>query len=124
MGLVLAHGRQQGDWKSPLLTTLAERLASQGFVVARVASASGESTERSAALYEKVLDACATSPYAQAVKRWILAGVNRERDPHKYAMHLCSSQPCISSFDTSSGSAEVRELAAQMNIMVKTWELI
>lgn len=75
MGLVLAHGRQQGDWKAPLCTALAERLAGQGYVVARVASASGESMERSAASYEKVLDACATSPYARAVKRWILAGV-------------------------------------------------
>ena len=74
VGLVLAHGREPDDCKAPLITALAERLAVQGYVVARVASAAEESEERRTAMYEKTLDAFATSPYAQAVKRWVLAG--------------------------------------------------
>ena len=30
-------------------------------------------------MYEKALDACATSPFARSVKRWVLAGAAQQR---------------------------------------------
>lgn len=44
-----------------------------GFVVMRYCCKLKE--QRRIRLFEKALDACATSPFARTVRRWILAGV-------------------------------------------------
>ena len=76
VGIVLAQGREASALSLPLMNSLCERLAGQGFIVARPASTPGESEAQQVAAFEKVLDACATSPYAQGIKRWILAGMS------------------------------------------------
>ena len=43
-----------------------------GYVVIRFCCKQKES--RRQRMYEKALDACATSPYGRSVRRWILAG--------------------------------------------------
>ena len=63
------------DWQQRLAADLAARLAAASFVVvARTTKQSAETVHAAAARFEKVLDACATSPYSRNAKRWILAG--------------------------------------------------
>ncbi len=63
------------DWQQRLAADLAARLAPAScVVVARTTAQPGESTHDAAARFEKVLDACATSPYARNARRWVLAG--------------------------------------------------
>ena len=85
VGLVLST--EASDWQQSLASEVAARLSLGGFVVARFASQPSESEASAAARFEKVLDACATSPYARNVKRWVLAGeqypaVNMSRTLH------------------------------------------
>ncbi len=63
------------EWQQNLAANLAARLAPAScVVVARTAAQPGESMHDAAARFEKVLDACATSPYARNARRWVLAG--------------------------------------------------
>lgn len=72
VGVVLGHGSNAADWKGRLATDLAITLASQGYVVCRYQCKQKE--QRRQKMFEKALDACATSPYGKPVSHWILAG--------------------------------------------------
>eukprot|EP00884_Botryococcus_braunii_P021688 jgi/Botrbrau1/8202/Bobra.0392s0001.1 len=72
VGIILAHGNNHTDWKGRLLTELAVSLAEAGFVVMRYCCKLKE--QRRMRMFEKALDACATSPFARNIRRWILAG--------------------------------------------------
>jgi hypothetical protein len=72
VGLILST--EALDWQQALAAEVAARLAVGGFVVARCSAQTSESEAGAATRFEKVLDACATSPYARNVKRWVLAG--------------------------------------------------
>ena len=63
------------DWQQRLAAGLATRLAPVScVVVARTTAQPAEPVHDAAVRLEKVLDACATSPYARNAKRWVLAG--------------------------------------------------
>ena len=98
IGVVLGHGAVAAEWRNRLQTELAVALAKEGreaqrtrltlqppagervgstawcagYVVIRFCCKQKES--RRQRMYEKALDACATSPYGRSVRRWILAG--------------------------------------------------
>ena len=63
------------EWQQNLAANLAARLAPAScVVVARTTAQPAETMHDAAARLEKVLDACATSPYARNARRWVLAG--------------------------------------------------
>ena len=72
LGLVLST--EDADWQQALAAEIATCLAAAGFVMARSSAQPAETEASGGARFEKVLDACATSPYARNVKRWVLAG--------------------------------------------------
>ncbi|GLI66835.1 hypothetical protein VaNZ11_010791, partial [Volvox africanus] len=74
LGIVFAHGSDVSDWRGRLLTELAVSLARMGFLVMRHISHPSVTEARRVAMFEKVADVAATSPYARGVTRWVLAG--------------------------------------------------
>ncbi|CAL8462142.1 g1673 [Coccomyxa elongata] len=75
VGIVLGHDTASETWKGKLLSQLAISLAKDGFVVMRNLSSSTAKDVRRYRLFEKALDALATSPYARSVYQWVLAGL-------------------------------------------------
>lgn len=73
VGIILGHGSNAADWKGKFLTELAAALAAQGFLVMRCYCKQKE--QRRQRMFEKALDAAATSPFARGVTRWLLAGM-------------------------------------------------
>lgn len=73
VGVVLAHDLDATDWQGRLLTEVAVQLAKQGYIVMRYSCKQKEF--RRLKVFEKALDACATSPFARNVERWVLAGI-------------------------------------------------
>ncbi|GAX73182.1 hypothetical protein CEUSTIGMA_g635.t1 [Chlamydomonas eustigma] len=73
VGIILAHGNDADDWRSKLLTELAVSLSNAGHIVMRYHCAQKE--QRRQRIFEKTLDACATSPFARMCSRWVLAGI-------------------------------------------------
>ncbi|KAG1665405.1 hypothetical protein FOA52_015815 [Chlamydomonas sp. UWO 241] len=73
VGVILAHGMDADGWRCRLLTRVAEELAAAGHVVIRFHCAQKE--YRRQKIFEKTLDACATSPFARMCTRWVLGGV-------------------------------------------------
>ncbi|KAL0033064.1 hypothetical protein WJX79_000781 [Trebouxia sp. C0005] len=73
VGIVLGHGSNAADWNGKFLTELAAALASQGYLVVRCYCKQKE--QRRQRMFEKALDAAATSPFARGVTRWLLAGL-------------------------------------------------
>ncbi|GMH32674.1 hypothetical protein BSKO_00508 [Bryopsis sp. KO-2023] len=73
VGVALAHGQNAEEWKGKLMTDVAVALAREGYVVVRYYCKQKE--QRRQRIFEKALDACATSPFARHVLRWVLAGV-------------------------------------------------
>ncbi|CAD7700200.1 unnamed protein product [Ostreobium quekettii] len=73
VGVALGHGMNAAEWKGKLMTDISVALAKQGYVVLRYFCKQKE--QRRQRLFEKALDACATSPLARCVTRWVLAGI-------------------------------------------------
>ncbi|KAK9817825.1 hypothetical protein WJX72_002742 [[Myrmecia] bisecta] len=84
-GVILAS-HAAPDWKGKILTELAVVLASQGYVVLRFCCKQGQHAHQR--LFERALEVCATSPYAQGVRRWLFAGHGRGAQ----VAALCSAQ--------------------------------
>ncbi|KAL0025699.1 hypothetical protein WJX77_005331 [Trebouxia sp. C0004] len=73
VGIILGHGSNAADWNGKFLTELAAALACQGYLVVRCYCKQKE--QRRQRMFEKALDAAATSPFARGVTRWLLAGL-------------------------------------------------
>lgn len=73
VGIVLGHGSNAAEWNGKFLTELAAALASQGYLVVRCYCKQKE--QRRQRMFEKALDAAATSPFARGITRWLLAGL-------------------------------------------------
>eukprot|EP00879_Flechtneria_rotunda_P006050 GHRR01006363.1.p1 GENE.GHRR01006363.1~~GHRR01006363.1.p1 ORF type:complete len:476 (+),score=185.34 GHRR01006363.1:2625-4052(+) len=74
IGIVLGHGDKAEDWQGTLLTEIAVTLAQAGYVVVRYLGNTTKELRRQR-MFEKALDACATSPFARFVQRWVLGGI-------------------------------------------------
>jgi hypothetical protein len=73
------------------------RILTPGYLVVRYHCASSDETQRQR-MYEKALDAVATSPYAGSIDGWVLAGLPRHLIlPHGVPWHRrCSMLPVLS----------------------------
>ena len=65
-----------------------------GHVVMRYLAGTFAKDVRRYRLFEKALDALATSPYARAVNRWVLAGALRLQSRRAAGCRRCSSPAC------------------------------
>lgn len=73
LGIVLGHGSNAADWNGKFFTELAAALAAEGYLVVRCYCKQKE--QRRQRMFEKALDAAATSPFARGITRWLLAGI-------------------------------------------------
>eukprot|EP00967_Tisochrysis_lutea_P095233 scaffold138758_cov17-Tisochrysis_lutea.AAC.1 len=73
VGVVLAHGSQAATWKGKTMTQLATALAAAGYLTVRYYCPGKE--QRRLRIFEKTLDAAATSPFARGVSRWVIGGI-------------------------------------------------
>eukprot|EP00891_Asterochloris_glomerata_P001205 jgi/Astpho2/1205/fgenesh1_pg.00022_%23_14_t len=87
VGIILGHDIEAHEWKGPLMSELAHSLAAQGFVVGRYCCRTFEVKRRQ--MYEKALDALATSPVARGVNRWLLAGIGNGARVAAVVSQLC-----------------------------------
>eukprot|EP01023_Acetabularia_acetabulum_P032426 TRINITY_DN3028_c0_g1_i1.p1 TRINITY_DN3028_c0_g1~~TRINITY_DN3028_c0_g1_i1.p1 ORF type:complete len:460 (+),score=66.81 TRINITY_DN3028_c0_g1_i1:272-1651(+) len=92
VGIILAHGDNAEEWKGKLLCELSVTLAEAGFVVMRYYCKQKE--QRRYRIFEKALDACATSPYARCVTRWILGGIGSGARVAATVGSRCRGQIC------------------------------